>query len=53
MTDRDDDNHALDYQDERRRTCPHCRGTGQERIDCIAYACPDCDGTGERICREV
>lgn len=47
MTDRDDDNHALDYHDERSRTCPHCRGSGKERLDRITYACPDCDGTGE------
>ena len=54
MNDNDDlDNHALDYQNERRRTCPHCRGTGQERVDRLSYPCPDCDGTGERQGDEV
>jgi len=44
-----DDNHDMDYADERRADagCPHCRGSGRMRHDCIQYECPDCSGSGE------
>lgn len=49
------DNHEMDYADERRddAPCPHCRGSGQERVDRMTYPCPDCDGTWERLLDEV